>query len=79
MKKNLKGSVLSVLILTTLLVCFALLGGCGSGRADKEEPAPDRPEVETVQSDSCVTCHTSAEIISSMVVIDEGEDAGGGG
>jgi ABC-type uncharacterized transport system auxiliary subunit len=62
-KKNVV--LLSLMMITTLIF---IMTGCG----EKE------PQVASIESDSCIGCHISADIIDSLYVPPTVEAGGGG-
>ena len=67
MQKN-KGITLVFLIMSSLVVVVAL----------SIHSSTAAPYIERMASDSCVECHTSADVILSMYEAPEAETGGGG-
>ena len=67
MQKN-KAKTLVFLIISSLIVIVAL----------NIHSSTAAPYIERMASESCVACHTSADVILSMYEAPEGETGGGG-
>ncbi len=66
----------AILFLIIMAALIFVVAGCQE-REDAQGKDPVA-HVDPIPSESCISCHTSADIINTLAVTDDGDDGHGG-